>query len=68
LEKGSCEKIERRKAKASLVARGRGKFTASKPGGRCIAVKNFPDLRGATLATAENSFKYGRASISIFLV
>jgi hypothetical protein len=68
LEKGSCEKIERREAKASFVARGRGKFTASKPGGRGIAVKHFPDLRGATPATAENSYKYGRESVSVSLV
>jgi hypothetical protein len=68
LEKGSCEKNERREAKVSFVARGRGKFTASKPGGRDIAVKHFLDLRRATPATAENSYKYGRESVSVSLV
>jgi hypothetical protein len=33
-EKGSCEKIGWRDAKAFFVDRGRGKFTPPKPGGR----------------------------------
>jgi hypothetical protein len=47
-----------REAKASIVARGRGKFTPSKPGGRCVAMKHFPDFRGATPAISENDDKY----------
>jgi hypothetical protein len=54
LEKGSCEKIEWREAKAFIVARGRDKFTPPKPGGRCMPMKRFPDFRGATPATWEN--------------
>jgi hypothetical protein len=54
LEKGSCEKIEWREAKAFIVARGRDKFTPPKPGGRCMPMKHFPDFRGATPATWEN--------------
>jgi hypothetical protein len=64
LEKGSCEKIEWREAKASIVARGRGKFTPPKPGGRCTAVKHFPDFRGATRATFEKDHKYKRMTVS----
>jgi hypothetical protein len=64
LEKGSCETIEWGEAKASIVARGRGKFTPSKPGGRCLAVKHFPDLRGATPTICENSYKYERRIVS----
>jgi hypothetical protein len=33
-KKRSCEKIQWGDAKASLVVRGRGKFTLSKPGGK----------------------------------
>jgi hypothetical protein len=68
LDGGNREIIERREAKASFIARGRGKFLASKPGGRCIPVKHFPDLRGATPATAENSHKYGWVIVSVSLV
>jgi hypothetical protein len=62
--KGSCEKIEWREAKASFVARGRGKFMAPKPGGRCMAGKNFPDFRKATPANCENSYKYEGMTVS----
>jgi hypothetical protein len=68
LKKGSCEKIEWRQAKASLVARGRGKFTALKPGGRCMAGKNFPEFRKAPPATCENSYKYERITVSVSVV
>jgi hypothetical protein len=68
LIKGSCEKIEWREAKASFVARGGGKFTAPKPGGRCMAGKNFPDLRKATPATCENSHKRERMIVSASVV
>jgi hypothetical protein len=52
---GSCEKIERREAKASFVARGRGNFLASKPGGRYIALKHCLDFRRAMRTTCGNS-------------
>jgi hypothetical protein len=68
LEKGSCEKIEWRHAKASFVARGRGKFTAPKPGGRCMAGKNLTDFRQATPATCANSYKYERTIVSVSVV
>jgi hypothetical protein len=55
--KGSCEKIERREAKASFVARGRGIFLPSKPGGRYTAVKHCPGFRRATSATWGDSYK-----------
>jgi len=57
---GSCEKIERRTAKASFVARGRGNFLPSKPGGRYMAVKDCPGFRRATPATWGNSYKSNR--------
>jgi hypothetical protein len=47
LEK-SCEKIQGREAKAFVVVRGRGKFMPSKPGGRFMTVKHFPNFRRAT--------------------
>jgi hypothetical protein len=47
-----------------LVARGRGKFAAPKPGGRCMSVKHSPDFRGATLATFETSYKNERMIVS----
>jgi len=56
LEKGSCEKLEPRQPKAAIVARGRGKFAAGKPGGRCMAAKHFPDFRTATPATGDNIY------------
>jgi hypothetical protein len=62
--KGSGEKTEWREAKASLVARGRGKFLPPKPGGHCMAVKHFPDFRRATPATFENLYQYKRMIIS----
>jgi hypothetical protein len=37
--KESCEKIERREANASFVARGRGNFLPSKPGGSRVPPK-----------------------------
>jgi hypothetical protein len=64
LEKGSCEIIEWREAKASIVARGRGKFAPPKPRGRCIAVKHFPDFRGATPAAFERDYRYKRMTVS----
>jgi hypothetical protein len=64
LKKGSREKIEARQSKASIVARGRGKFAAGKPGGRCLAVKHFPDFRKATPATGENIYRYEPMIIS----
>jgi hypothetical protein len=57
LLKGSCEKIERTKAKASFVVRGRGNFLPSKPGGKYMAVKHCPGFRRATSATCGNSYK-----------
>jgi hypothetical protein len=57
LEKGSCEKIQWRAAKAFLVVRERGKFTPPKPGGRWRPVKHFPDFRRATPATWEYFYK-----------
>jgi hypothetical protein len=68
LEKGSCEKIEWRQAKAFFVARGRDKFMAPKPGGRCMAGKNFPEFRKATPATCENSYKYEWMIVSASVV
>jgi hypothetical protein len=56
-EKGSGEKIEWKKSKASLVGRGRGEFLPPKPGGHCLTVKHFPDFRGATPATFESIYK-----------
>jgi hypothetical protein len=64
LERGSCEKIERREAKASIVARGRGKFATGKPGGRWLAVKHFPVLRRAMPAAGEKIYKYDPTIIS----
>jgi hypothetical protein len=64
LKKGSCENIELRGAKASLVARGRGKFKPPKPGGRCLTGKHFPGFRGAIPATSENLYKYKRMPVS----
>jgi hypothetical protein len=64
LKKGSCEKIELRGAKPSLVDRGRGKFKPPKPGGRCLAGKHFPRFRGAIPATSENLYKYKRMTVS----
>ncbi len=64
LKKGSCEKIEWKDAKASIVARGRGKSRAPKPGGRWRAVKRFPDFRRATPAACENSYKYEMVIVS----
>ncbi|KPK92428.1 MAG: hypothetical protein AMJ94_05110 [Deltaproteobacteria bacterium SM23_61] len=46
-----------RGAKASYVARGRGNFLPSKPGGRYMAVKHCPVFRRATSATCGNSYK-----------
>jgi hypothetical protein len=66
--KGGCEKIEWRQVKASFVARGWGKFTAPKPGGRCMAGKNSPDFRKATPATCENFYKYERMTVSASVV
>jgi hypothetical protein len=54
--KGGREKIERREAKASFVARGRGNFLASKPGGRYLALKHCPGFRRATGATCGDSY------------
>jgi hypothetical protein len=42
---------------ASFVAWGRDKFTAPKPGGRCKALKYFPDFRKATPAIYETFSK-----------
>jgi hypothetical protein len=67
LEKGRCEKIEWRETKASIVARGRSKFTPPKPGGRCMSVKHFPDSRGAAPATGEEFYKYTRIIVSVFV-
>ncbi len=50
--------------KVSIVARGRGKFAAPKPGGRCIPMKPFPDFRGVILAIYETSYKYKRMIFS----
>jgi hypothetical protein len=52
------KKFKLREAKASLVVRGRGKFTPSKPGGRRMTVKHFPDFRRATPATWHYFYKY----------
>jgi hypothetical protein len=54
--KGSCEKIERREAKASFVARERGNFLPSKPGGRYIALKHCPGFRRAMWTTCGDSY------------
>jgi hypothetical protein len=54
---GSSEKIVRTKARASFVARGRGKFMPPRPGGRCMAVKHFLYFRRATPATCEDLYK-----------
>jgi hypothetical protein len=62
--KGSCGKFEWREVKAYFVARRRGKFTPPKPGGRCMAVKRFPDFRGVTPATCETFYQYKRMIIS----
>jgi hypothetical protein len=43
----------KRKGIASLVIRGRDKFTPPKPGGRYMAAKHLPDFRRATPATWE---------------
>jgi hypothetical protein len=51
--------------KASIVARGRGKFTPPKPGGRCMAVKHFPDFRRATPAACENYYQYKPMIVSV---
>jgi len=53
-----------RGAKASLVARGRGKFMPPKPGGRCLAGNRFPGFRGAIPATSKNLYKYKRMTVS----
>jgi hypothetical protein len=55
--KESCEKIESSMMNASFVAWGGGKFTAPKPGGRCKALKHFPDFRKATPAIYETFSK-----------
>jgi hypothetical protein len=47
-----------KQAKASFVARERGKFAPPKPDGRCLVVKHFPDFREATSATCESFYKY----------
>ena len=52
------KKIKWREAKASLVVRGRAKFTPLKPGGRRMTVKHFPDFRRATPATCKYFYKY----------
>jgi hypothetical protein len=65
LDGGSCEKIQWREAKASLVVRGRAKFTPPKPGGRWMAVKHFPDFRRATPATFEYFDKNKRIYVSV---
>jgi len=46
-----------REGKASLVVRGRGKFTPPKPGGRGRTVKQFPNFRRTTPATQEKFYK-----------
>jgi hypothetical protein len=61
---GGREKIESSQAKASLVARRRGKFAPAKPGGRCMAVKHFPDFRGATPAAGEIFHKFKPVIVS----
>jgi hypothetical protein len=50
--------------KACLVARGWGKFTPPKPGGSCMALKHFPDFRGATPTTCEDFHKYEQMIVS----
>jgi hypothetical protein len=50
--------IKSRQAKASVVARGRGKFMPPKPGGKCRAVRNFLHFRKSTPADCENLYKY----------
>jgi hypothetical protein len=65
LEKGSCEEIQWREAKASLVVRGRAKFTPPKPGGRRITVKHFPDFRRPTLVACEYFDKNKRILASV---
>jgi hypothetical protein len=64
---GTFEKNQSQEAKAYFVARGRGKFTPPKPGGRSMTEKRFPDFRGATPATCENFYQYKRmiASASV---
>jgi hypothetical protein len=62
LEGGSCEKNEPG-AKASFVARGRGNFLPSKPGGRYKAVKHCPVFRRATSALAETLINPNRGSL-----
>jgi len=56
--KEAVKKFKLRKGVASLVARGRGKFTPPKPGGRKRATKHFPDFRRATPATWEYFYEY----------
>ena len=56
--KGSWEKIEWREANASFVARGRGDFLASKPGGRYMALKHGPGFRRAMSATCGNCYPF----------
>jgi hypothetical protein len=46
-----------REGKASLVARGRVKFTPPKPGGRRMPEKHFPNFRRATPATWQYYYK-----------
>ena len=53
-----------REEKAHLVARGRGKFMPPKPGGRCMAMKHFPDFRGATPTTRGGFYRYIRMIVS----
>ena len=46
----AVKKFKWREGKASLVARGRGKFRPPKPGGAWMPAKHLPDFRRATLA------------------
>jgi hypothetical protein len=62
LEGGICEKNEPG-TKASFVARGRGNFLPSKPGGRYKAVKHCPVFRRATSALAETLINPNRGSL-----
>ena len=56
-------KKSERRAKASLVDRGRSKFKPPKPGGGCPAEKHFPGFRGVIPATSENLYNYQRMTL-----
>jgi hypothetical protein len=53
------------KAQAPVVARGRGEFAPPKPGGSCLAMKHFPDLREATPAARQEYYRYKRMIVSV---